>query len=125
MNRLRHGITLLALCSLLSVAGAQEHKPASTLRLTLDLADGSRVTGLPSITSINVQTPYATMNIALKQIKSVAIGNDHETAVVELTNGDKATGAINLGSLKLQTIFGNVSVEIQHVTTITINAEKQ
>jgi hypothetical protein len=71
--------------------------------LTLDLVDGSRVIGAPSIKSVPVQTPYATMDIALEQIKSIKIEDDHEAAAFELQNGDKLKGVFNLGPLEPET----------------------
>ncbi len=85
------------------------------LHLELDLVDGSRVIGVPSIDSLPVRTPYAKMNIHLKQILTVKIEEDHETASLELRNGDKLKVVITLEPILLETIFGKVSVGIEHI----------
>jgi hypothetical protein len=90
------------------------------LRLTLDLADGSHIRGVPSITSVPVQTSYAKMDIPLEKIVSLEINDDHDTASFELQNGDKLRGVLNLKPLQLGTVFGQVSVSIEHVTRIAV-----
>lgn len=60
---------------------------ASPLRLTIDLVDGSHVTGVPRIKSIPVQTSYAKMDLPLKQIASINFHDDHERASIAMRNG--------------------------------------
>jgi hypothetical protein len=92
------------------------------LRLELDLADGSYIIGIPKIESAPVQTAYAKMEIPLRQILSVKMGDDHETATLELRNGDRIKGFLTLGPLKLMTLFGAVSVGIEHVRSLRVYA---
>ena len=63
--------------------------------MSLDLADGSYVIGMPSIKSVPVQTPYAKIDIPLREILSMEIGDDHETASFELRNGDRLKGVFS------------------------------
>jgi hypothetical protein len=119
--RLKHYITVLAVLSLVSAGLAEQEKADLAVSLTLDLVDGSRVIGVPSIKSVRVQTPYATMDIALKQIKSIKIEDDHENASIDLQNGDKLKGVLDLKPLELETIFGDVSVALEHVDTVGVN----
>jgi len=90
------------------------------MRVTLELSDGSRIIGIPQITSIPVQTAYAKMDIPLKQVLQVMIHADHETVSVEMANGDKLKGVLNLGPVELTTIFGKVSAGIEHITSIKV-----
>ena len=90
------------------------------LRLAIDLVDGSHIIGVPSITSVTVQTAYAKMDISLDKIVSIEIKDDHETASFELENGDKLRGVLNLKPMELETIFGHVSVDVQHVRSIRV-----
>ena len=76
MKRLRQCMVVLAVLSLVNTGWTEQAKTEPELRLSLDLVDGSRVIGVPSIKSVPVQTPYATMDIALKQIKSIKIEDD-------------------------------------------------
>jgi hypothetical protein len=85
------------------------------LRLAVDLVDGSHIIGTPSITTLSVHTPYADMEIPLKQILSVDIGDDHETADFGLQNGDKLKGVLDMGPLELETLFGNIAIGLPHI----------
>jgi hypothetical protein len=90
------------------------------LRLAIDLVDGSHIIGVPSITSVPIQTSFAKMDIPLEKIVSIEIKDDHETASFELNNGDKLKGVCDLKPLQLETVFGQASVSIEHVTRIAV-----
>ncbi len=85
------------------------------LKLAVDLVDGSHIIGTPSIATLSVHTPYADMKIPLKQILSVDIGDDHETADFGLQNGDKLKGVLDMGPLELETLFGNIAIGLPHI----------
>jgi len=89
--------------------------------VSLDLVDGSHIVGIPNIKSVPLQTPYAKMDLALDQILSINIEDDHETASFELQNGDKLKGVLNLKPIGLETVFGEVSVGVQHVMNIQVH----
>jgi hypothetical protein len=91
---------------------------AEPLRLAIGLVDGSHIIGVPSITSVPLQTSYARMDVPMEKIASSEIGDDHETASFELNNGDKLTGVSDIRPIELQTIFGNVRVGIDHIDTV-------
>jgi hypothetical protein len=90
------------------------------LRLAIDLVDGSHIIGVPSITSVPVQTSFAKIDIPLEKIARIELKDDHETASVELQNGDMLKGVLNLKPIELETLFGKVSVEVQHATSIHV-----
>ncbi len=103
---------LLLTVTLVGAAWAENEKKESQVRLELDLIDGSRVIGVPRIESVPVQTSYATLDLPLKQILAIKIGEDHETASIDLRNGDKLKGVINLEKIKFETVFGKVAIEL-------------
>jgi len=90
------------------------------MRLDLDLADGSRVIGVPAVEAVPIETAYAKFNIPLKQILSIKMDADHETAALELRNGDKLKGALGLEAVKLETIFGKVTIGREHVREVRV-----
>ena len=92
------------------------------LRLAIDLVDGSRIIGVPTIQSLPVQTSYAKMDIPLKQITSIHIQDDHERASIDLQNGDKFKGMLDLKPLELETIFGKIVVDLQHISLVSVIA---
>jgi hypothetical protein len=104
-------VVVLAASAWIGAARAgEDKKPEPQLRLEVDLVDGSRIIGVPSIESIPVETSYAKLDITLKQLMTLRIGEDHETATMELRNGDKLKGVVDLGTLKLETVFGDVKL---------------
>lgn len=115
MKQIAFCILILLAWAPVGAAWAGEDKSEPQLRLELDLVDGSHLIGSPGIESVPVQTSYAKMNIPLKQIIIMKIGEDHETASLDLQNGDKLKGVINLAPIKLETVFGKVSVGFEHV----------
>ncbi len=117
-----------ASCTLRPARASDQVNPAwgqpvasgQTLRLTVDLADGSRLVGTPGIKSLAVQTPYAKLEIALDQVRSVAVAKDRESAAIELANGDRVNGALVLKALELQTTFGKVKIGAELIVKIAV-----
>ena len=120
MNRFALYISVFTATALAGVAWAEEDKPEPQLRLDLELADGSRVIGVPSIDLVPVQTSYAKMDIPLKQITTIKMEEDHETASLDLRNGDKLKGVISLAPIKLETVFGKVAIGVEHIRTFRV-----
>jgi hypothetical protein len=106
--------------ALVGVAWAQEDKPEPQLRLELDLTDGSRIIGVPSIDLVPVQTSYAKMEVSLVQITTIKMEEDHETASLDLRNGDKLKGVISLAPIKLETLFGKVAIGVEYIRAFRV-----
>ncbi|MEI6217289.1 MAG: hypothetical protein WCP86_00155 [bacterium] len=95
-------------------AGLDRQEPQ--LRLELDLVDGSHIVGTPSLASVPVQTSYAKMDIQMKQILTIKIDDNRETASIALRNGDRLKGVINLEPIHLETVFGTVKIGIEQIS---------
>ncbi len=113
-------VGMLVTTALRTVAGEDALPKDTSLRLELDLVDGSRIVGTPTITSVPVQTSYSKMDIPLKQIRSLQLGKDRETVAICLQNGDKLTGVITLGPIKMQTVFGLVAIGTEHLQELRV-----
>ena len=120
MSSFRYSIIVMVVFSLTAVGWAEREPADLILRLTLDLADGSRIMGVPSIKSVPVQTPYAKMDIPLKQIVNIKVEDDHETASFELQNGDTLTGVLDLGAMELKTSFGSIRAPVHQLQVISV-----
>ncbi len=94
----------------------------TVLQLACALADGSRIIGIPEITSITIQTSYAKMDIALKDVRSIAVENDREMAIFEMKNGDRLKGALILKTLDIKTVFGKVAIGTEQINKISVLA---
>ncbi len=112
-------IGVCAATALITAAG-DETQTNATLRLAIDLVDGSRLIGTPVIATVPVQTSYAKMDVPLTQIKDLKIGDDHETVILNLRNGDTLTGVISLAPIKLETLFGPASIGIEHIQQLRV-----
>ena len=119
MKRLTLCMMVVAAMLTVDTSMAGLDKQESQLRLELDLDDGSHIIGIPSIESIPVQTSYAKMDIALKQILIIKIA-DHETTSINLLNGDKLNGTIKTEPIRLETVFGKVSVAFEHIRELRV-----
>ncbi|MEI7436431.1 MAG: LamG domain-containing protein [bacterium] len=115
-------VVFLLTVALGGTAWAEKEQKEPQLRLELDLIDGSLVIGVPGIGSVPVETPYAKLRIPLKQIVTIKIGRDRETASLDLQNGDKLKGVINLETIKLKTLFGAVSIGIKYIAALRVTA---
>ena len=113
-------LAALAFAGTVSAGPEGTNQPPEQIRLALDLVDGSRVIGVPKAESLPVQTSYAKMDIALKQVSTVKMGDDHETASIDLRNGDKLKGVVTLGPIELATVFGSVQVAVEHIRNMEV-----
>lgn len=114
------GLLVLAAIAVADCAWAGEEKAEPQVRLEIDLVDGSRIVGTPSIESVPVQTSYAKMDVPLKEIRTIRIDADHETASLDLRNGDKLKGVVSLGPIELETVFGKVPIGIEHIRKLDV-----
>jgi len=122
MGKIRHVLVIGMIAACAASSWGEVAQTNTTLRLAIDLADGSHIIGIPKIESVSVQTAYAKMDIPLKQITSVKMEDDHETASLDLSNGDKLKGVLTLKPLDLTTVFGPVKVGIEHLRTIVVSS---
>jgi hypothetical protein len=120
MKRFTICVMILAAMTLVGKAETAKEQDEEQLKLTLTLADGSRLIGTPDIKSVPIQTLYARIDITLAQIRAIEMAEDHETASVDLINGDKLTGVIDLAAIELETLFGNTSVGIEHIESFRV-----
>jgi hypothetical protein len=120
MNRITYVLAVGAIASLAVSSRGEEAQTNATLRLAIDLVDGSRIIGTPGLATVPVQTSYAKIDVPLTQIQALKIGDDHETVTLNLRNGDTLTGVISLAPIKLITVFGTVAVGIEHIKQLRV-----
>lgn len=120
MNKFTLCIMVVVTSVLLNPVWAEQNEAEQPLRLELTLIDGSRVIGIPTIDVIPVETVYAKMNVPLKQILTMKIGDDRETVSFSLQNGDKLKGVVKIEPIKLETVFGKVSVNLEHIKQLDV-----
>ncbi len=114
--------SLVLACTLLVVNTAYSRNNDGDLRLALELKDGSRLVGAPSIEKIPLQTPYARLSLALPLITAVEFTGDSGAAKVYLENGDILQGQVDLEAITIQTLFGRQTIPTQYITRIIMLA---
>ena len=120
MKRLGMMLVACAFVTVIHRVWSAELQTNEILTVILELSDGSHVIGTPGVDTVAVQTSYAKMDIPLKQILSIKMDGDHETAIVDLRNGDKLTGVISLAPIKLETLFGPASIGVEHIKQLRV-----
>lgn len=115
-------LAAMLLCGWTRAGNDGTNQSPVTLRLELDLVDGSRLIGSPALTTFPVQTPYAKTAIPITQFRRIAMADDHETSEMIFRNGDRIKGILDLKALDVETVFGKVSVNIVHVRAIEVRA---
>ncbi|MCG3147155.1 MAG: hypothetical protein PCFJNLEI_00592 [Verrucomicrobiae bacterium] len=120
MKRFPWFLVVFLTSALISSGGADTEQIEHPLRLELDLIDGSRLIGIPSLEAVSVQTSYAKMAVPLSRLLTIKMGADHETATLDLRNGDQLKGVISLGPIKLETVFGQVAVGVALIRELRV-----
>jgi hypothetical protein len=120
MNSLKIMLVACAFMTASQRVWSAELQTNEVLTVILELTDGSRVIGTPGVEAVAMQTPYAKVSLPLKQILSITMEADHETASFNLKNGDTLTGVMTLGPIPLTTAFGKVTVAAEHIRQLAV-----
>lgn len=88
------------------------------IRLTLELSDGSRIIGTPSIDSLKMTTDYASLQIPLLLLRTVELDGTNNLVHASFQNGDLLSGQLAADGIELTTIFGHVDIPITEIRTI-------
>lgn len=81
------------------------------LHLAVDLADGSRLVGVPTVSSIPMNTSVGRIMIPLAQVSTIRIADSSSEAMLVLTNDDHLRGTFQIDGLTLTTLFGEVRIQ--------------
>ncbi len=92
----------------------------NTLPVAVDVKDGSRVVGTISVESARFIATYGSMKLAFRDIKTVEMSADHETAKIAMVNGDSLQGVLSLDKLTISSLIGDIDISLSSVTKITI-----
>lgn len=83
-----------------------------SIRLFVDLRDGSRIKGTISIDSLPFETSFGKMRIPFDKFSAIRWSNDIQGATIHLTNGDQFRGSLLLTDISLQTILGEINLRV-------------
>lgn len=103
-------MVIVAATALGGAALAEQTVDSAPIQLAVELSDGSRLIGVPTITSAPIVTTVGKFAVPLEQIATMTFSDDHEGISVALVNGDRLTGVHALSGLRLKGLFGDVTV---------------
>jgi hypothetical protein len=114
-------ITLFCAAALPFAAPAADapSKP-QPIRLVLDLSDGSRIIGLPSIDSLKLATDYSDMVVPLSLVRTLDLTGTNSLALAHFLNGDLLSGHLAATDVSLKTLFGQVLIPISQIRQIKV-----
>ncbi len=118
MHRFMLCTALFAASALVAVAVDDAPPKDTSLRLELDLVDGSRVIGTPAIKSVRLVSAIGKLEVPIGTLRSVQFKPDRETVTVRLVNNDQFSGVLELSVIQLQTIFGSVIVPLNQCRSL-------
>jgi hypothetical protein len=88
------------------------------LRLAVDLAEGSRIVGVPAVTTLPIQTSVGAMALPLDRLVSLAFNDDKGGVSAQLANGDRLSGAAKFAELRLTALCGEVNIPAKLIQKI-------
>lgn len=90
------------------------------MQLALDLTDGSHVIGVPSVSSLRINTSFAKMDVSLEKISTIQIDSATRSASVSFINGDKLNGELDVEVIEVKGLIGKCSIALEHIVAVSI-----
>ena len=84
------------------------------LQMVFQLADGSRITGVPAIDHIAMSAQYADVEIPLPRVRFIKF-NDDRSVQVNLENGDQLSGHLSTTEVPVKTAAGRIVIPLAQV----------
>ena len=93
--------------------------PIGEVRLTVQMDDGSRITGTPELEAFDLHwASGGELKAAVEDVQSIEFGEDHKTVKIVFRNEDSLKGTLDLAEIHLETLFGKVSLATDHIARI-------
>jgi hypothetical protein len=116
-NKTCSWVLALVVVAAVSAGGADQVR-----RLAVELADGSRIIGVPEVTSVGFSGPFVRTKVPLDALSGITVMEDRETVKLAFSNGDRLTGVLDTGAIALTTMVGRVSIPLAQVRAIRVMA---
>ena len=88
------------------------------LKATIQVVDGSRIIGIPTFSSLMVQTTDKKLDIPVKRIAAIQFQKDKQTAIIELRNGEKLIGSLKVNSLEFSIFLGKQQIDLRKINKL-------
>src|SRR2546426_10440832 len=83
---------------------------ATNVRVTVELTDGSRLVGQPTITELPMESALGGVEVPWGQLDSLKRDPNRDALTLLFRNGDKLQATLKLQSLQLASRFGGISI---------------
>ncbi|HWB58727.1 MAG TPA: SUMF1/EgtB/PvdO family nonheme iron enzyme [Chthoniobacteraceae bacterium] len=95
---------------------------APAVQLVLELSDGARIIGAPSIDRLKMTTTYADLEILFSKLSMIEFSGTNHAAKAILQNGDSVDGRLAATEIVVKTTSGQVVTPLANVSKIRILA---
>lgn len=97
--------------------------PANTIRLELELSDGSRLFGEPvdATMSLELHTRFGDIAVPLNKLERFEIQRDGERIIIHWSDGDRLTAFARFRGFALQTLIGQLTVPLPAIRRGTVH----
>ena len=96
---------------------------APAAQVALELTDGERVVGTPSVDKLNMTTQYADVDIQLSRVRTIEFKGADRAAEINLQNGDQLKGKLAATEIALKTLFGPVVIPLAQVSAMHVTGQ--
>ncbi len=120
---MRWNLALLFLCAWALVARGQDDTVPATaprVHLVLELSDGSRIIGTPSIDRLKMISSEADLDIPLSLLGSVEFSGTNRRARANFRNGDLLNGQLAATEIAVKTIFGQAVIPMDQIRRMRV-----
>jgi hypothetical protein len=93
-----------------------------SIRISMELTDGSRLIGTTAVTSVRLVSAIGKIELPVGTLRSVQFNPDRETVTVRLVNNDLLSGVLDLPVLPMQTLFGSVAVPMTQCRSLAFSS---
>lgn len=114
----RLALLLVAASCVVTAETPDVKEPA--IQLSIELREGSRLVGEPSVSGVRLVTPYARLDVPFTCIRIATFDVTKEVATIDLRNGDRLSGVADVKGFDLQTAFGPVKVDLLLVRNLSV-----
>jgi len=111
----------IVIVTILTGLAANVMSAENDLNVSVDVKGGSRLVGTANLESAQFIATYGTMEMAMREIKTIEVNPDHETMKIVMINGDSLQGVLALNNLVIRSLVGDIDIRLVHITKITIN----
>lgn len=109
---------ILVIC----LRGAMAAAPgdAALPKLVMELTDGSRIIGTPTVDGFKIESEISGLQVQFAKVSVIEFSGADHAVDLKLRNGDHLSGKLGIGEIPVKTIFGQAAVPVAAIKKITV-----